>query len=231
MQYLDLVNTLRRRCGIQGPALTAGTFAAAVGDNLNAVTWVADAWDEIQARSEFWHWMRKDFSFASTAARTYYLPTAAAPDANISDWAKWHVDTLRVYDPAVGRSTEQWLIDWDWEDWRNSYDFALGMPNDRPTVFAVRPRDHALALGPTPNKVWQITGEYQSAPVRLTGATDVPGMPSKFHMLVVYRAMLMYANLYAAPEVQLEGQRGINLWMPMLERDQLPEISLGDPLA
>jgi hypothetical protein len=50
-------------------------------------------------------------------------------------------------------------------------------------------------------------------------------------MIIVYRAMMMFAASEAAPEVEFEGSRNYATYLNMLEADQLPPFEVAGPLA
>jgi len=230
MNRLQIVQRLREKVG--GAGTGPLTTVAQTGEALRLVNWCDEAWNEIQARSRQWKWMRKDFSFATTAGKNFYLPTAAAGETGITDFANWHDDTFRLYTTAIGRGDEQFLPSWDYETWRDTFDFgAQAAQRQRPQIWAERPRDLAIMLGNTPDAVYTVTGEYQATPLAMAVDADIPGLPARFHMIIVYRAMMLYGNYEAAPEVRAEGAEGYSRMLSMLEDDQLEQVALGEPLA
>jgi hypothetical protein len=50
-------------------------------------------------------------------------------------------------------------------------------------------------------------------------------------MLIVYRAMMLYAAYEAAPEVQQEAVGNYKSMLSRLKRDQLPAFTIGGPLV
>jgi hypothetical protein len=230
MTRLQIVQRLREKTGGagSGPSSTIGQ----TGEALRQVNWCDEAWLEIQTLSEDWKWMRKEFSFPTTIGKIAYLPTATAGEALVSDFGRWHDDTFRIWRTSTGRADEQFLVPWDYECWRDTFDFGLeSTRQSRPMVWTERPADSAILLGGTPDAVYTVAGQYQSAPVALATNDATPGMPAKFHMLIVYKAM-MYAGSYdAAPEVYAEGRDAYDRMLAMLQADQLEQIGFGEPLA
>jgi hypothetical protein len=51
------------------------------------------------------------------------------------------------------------------------------------------------------------------------------------HLVIVYKAMQFYGLYEAAPEVLMRGNTEFSRLMNQLEREQLEEVSLGNPLA
>lgn len=230
MTRLQIVQRLREKIGGAGTGPT--TTIGQTGESLRQVNWCDEAWLEIQAKSEQWAWMRNSFSFPTTSGKSAYLPTATAGEALISDFSSWHDDTFRIYLTATGRSDEQFLVPWDYKDWRDTYNFNVQSTQlARPMVWAERPADRAILLGNTPDAIYTVTGEYQSVPTALTVDASVPGLPAKYHMLIVYKAMMFAGSYDAAQEVYAEGRDSYDRMMTMLEADQLEQIHFGDPLA
>ena len=231
MTFLQLVQRLREKSGSVGTGPTAVT--AQTGESLRLVNWVNEAWTEIQARSPHWKWMRKDFSFQTAASKIFYLPTITAGEVGIADFGRWHdQDTFRMYRTSLGRADEQYLVPWDYQTFRDSYDFGIQSTIlNRPSVWAERDKDQAILLGPTPDAIYTVTGQYQASPSVLAADADLPGLPAEFHMLIVYKALMLYAEYEAAAEVFSANQKAYDRMYSMLEDDQLEGISFGAPLA
>ena len=79
-------------------------------------------------------------------------------------------------------------------------------------------------LGPVPNAVYTVNGEYQRAVTTLTANADTPIYPSEYHMLPVYRAMMSYGRYTGASEVYEDGKNNYARMLSEMERTQLPEI-------
>ncbi len=237
MTFLELVQDLRRECGVS--ASTAGDQPSAVtnqtGEMLRLVNWTRRAWLKIQNDQDWWLWMRQDFTLAATANVGSYAPTVAIDDGTsvaIARFARWHPRSFRLYDAAVGVADEQFLVDWDYDKFRDSYLYA-GQRNqrNRPVVWAERPNDKAILLGDVPDKAYTLRGCFQRGPQTLSANADVPEMPERFHPLIVYKAMQYYGKYEAAPEILAQGQEEYSAMMDDLVRDQLPPLEMGLPLA
>jgi hypothetical protein len=89
-----------------------------------------------------------------------------------------------------------------------------------------------MMLGQVPNTIYTMTGEYQRLPSSMSADADLPtGLPTHLHKILVYKAMQFYGLFEAASEVMARGERGETALMAQLEREWLPEVSLGNPLA
>jgi hypothetical protein len=125
---------------------------------------------------------------------------------------------------------EQWLVEWEYQIFRNTYRFNLQV-NGRPVVFAEKPNGRAVMLGSLPDDVYKIMGEYQTKATNLVADTDVPEMPEAYHLMIVYKAMQSYGLYEAAPEVLSRGQIEYQKLLTQIEREQIPDVYLGQPLA
>lgn len=224
MNFLQLTQRLRQECGVAGtgPLTTVGQ----VGQAKKLVDWVAAAWLEIQGLHDTWAFMREPFSFNTTANVGDYLPA----DAGLTDLRYWHKDTLRLQKTSIGVQDEQWLVEWEYQVFRNTYRFNVQTPN-RPMVFAVKPNGKALMLGPAPDDVYTVMGEYQTVPVPFVNDTDEPNLQEHEQMIIVYKAMQYYGMYESAPEVLSRGQGQYQALLAQLQREQLETPYLGNPLA
>jgi hypothetical protein len=224
MNFLQLAQKLRQECGVAGTGPLSVT--GQVNEAKRLVDYINDAWVEIQGLHDTWGFMREDFSFPLVPATGDYTPTAAG----LTDWKRWHTDTLRAYRTADGIADEQWLVEWDYQIFRDTYRYSTQTPG-RPVVFAVRPKDKALMFGPVPETNYTVVGEYQKLPSQMVLATDTPPIPEPLHIVIVYKAMQYYGLYESAGEVLARGERGYRQYITMLERQELPDLVLGEPLA
>jgi hypothetical protein len=229
MNYLQLAQRLRQECGIAG----SGPLTV-VGQNNEAkrlVDWTNEAWLEIQGLHDNWNFMRQQFSFETAPnVGDYTVDGGPGVGAGLTDFRYWHRDTLRCYKTADGIADEQWLVEWEYQTFRNTYRYAE-QTNGRPVVFAVKPQGSELMFGSIPDDFYTIDGEYQSTPQPLVADTDVPNIPVHLHIIIVYKAMEFYGLFESAGEVLARAQRGYRQYLTMLEREKLPTPYLGDPLA
>ena len=231
MNLLALVNRMRRECGVATSDLT--TVVGASGESQRITDWVVQAWTEIQEEHPEWNWLRSTVSFDTIANQFEYTPTDAIPvGIALTDFGSWDEESFRIYLTATGTPDEMFLEYRDYANFRDLYQFSsFRTTYMRPLSLAVRPNDKALLLGPTPDTVYTVVGEYFTSPVELALDADTPAMPSRFHMAIVYRAMQSYALYEAAPEVMTRGQTGYNEMLKRIEFDQLMPVTTGGPLA
>jgi len=228
MNFLALCQAVREKAGISGTGPV--TVIKQQGEMLRIVNWVNDAWEELQNLNENWKWMRQEFTFQTTAMTRAYPPLPI-----VADHTQWHEETLRCYKTSDGVSTEQFMSDMKYGDFRDSYMFgAMSTMAGRPMIFAQRDRDKALMLGPLPDGIYTIYGEYQQAATRMAADTDLPalgGFPTEYQMAIVHLAVMKYAIFEGAGALFQSHQEEYRKILRALERDQLEDVALGEALA
>lgn len=228
MNFLAMCQELRNRApGIGGTAGQPATVANQTGDMGNVVAWIRDAWVDVQALHPGWLFMRSEFS-ATVPAGTL---ASTASDLGVSDLADWDDDTIRSYLVSQGAAGDTFLLPWDHPVLRDTYRFGV-QTLGAPAVFAVRPRDKALMLGPAPASDVVVYGEYVRSPQVLAANADTPtGIPDWSHMIIVYWAMTKHAGHEAAPDIMADARNQLATLLWRLEQDYLPKMTLGGPLA
>lgn len=223
MNFLELCRSTREKCGISGngPASVSGQS----GEMLRIVNWVNEAWMEIQNLQTSWMWMRGEFTLSVVPGQSAYDKTLAVPSGVFSHW---HLDTLRTV--GATSSDEQHLTHVGYRQFRDTYLFST-RPTGRPSFFTVRPWDMALLLSPIPDAACTVQGEYQKSAQPLVANGDVPGLPTQYHMLIVYEAMKRYAAYEAAPEVMLGVREERQRMMAALMANQLMPAEAAETLA
>jgi len=225
MNLLQLVNQARVECGVSGPALSTAQNLS--GESLRMAAWVKQAWIDIQTSKEDWLFMRNSFFFSTTSNVWQYSATAAG----LSDFGNWKRDSFRCSTVGFDHKDEQLMNFMEWTTYRNLYQYAnMRQTYARPVVVSIMPNKD-LAFGAIPNLAYVIDGEYYTQPVDLVADTDVPLIPSRYHMMIVYRAMMYYGGYESAPEVLSRGDFEYRRQYSRMEIDQLPTIVSGPPLA
>lgn len=226
MNFLQLINRARVECGVSGPALT--TAQNLTGEAARFGNWINAAWVDLQTSKDDWQWMLEDFQFNTVTEQQIYTPTEVGV---ASTFANWKRDSFRCSSVGASFGDEQLLNYMEYPTFRNLYQYAnMRRTYARPVVVSIAP-DKNLAFGSIPNQPFVIVGQYYVKPTEMSADTDTPNIPERFHMLMVYRAMLYYGGFEAAPEVYARGETEYNRLYKRLEVDQLPTIVSGPPLA
>ena len=240
MTYIQLCRRTRQECGI--PAASNSIPSAVTGqagELQKIVDFVAQAWVEIQNKHDSWRWMRRAFTVTTTTDQSEYASTACTDTtdvAAISRFKRWLISddtgypTFSIYATASGVAAQQWLIYLPWGKFRSIYRFGT-QTSGSPVHISITPAGK-FALGPAPDSTgYTVGGDYQMGAKTLAADGDTPDMPGDFHMCIVYEAMKKYAGFESAPEVwdRAKSEGGPLMWA--LERDQLPEITVGGAIA
>ena len=237
MNFLTLSQRLQLECGVSG---TLSTTAGQTGSLNRLVSWIGTAWEELQAEHDDWDFMKSSnllgsgVSFTTVAGTAYYTLGTGAGTVGVTaaNFGKWDRTAFRNYTTTVGTNNEMYL-DWiPYDTWRNAYMFgAMRSVQTRPVAVAIGP-DNSVCLGPPPNALYTVTGDYFIAPTTMSQDTDTPtGLPVRYHMAIVYKAMEYYGSYEAAPEVLQRGQSSYKRLLAELEALRLPEISFAGSLA
>ena len=236
MNFLTLAQTLQLECGVSG---TLSTTVGQVGSLGRLVSWVNSAWNQVQTESDDWNWMRSSSllgagaSFATVAGQASYPLGSGAGTSGVvaANFGKWDRESFRCYTTSAGYINEIYLDEVPFDVWRNAYMYgAMRNVQTRPVAVAIGP-DESVCLGPPPNALYTITGDYFVAPTSMVADTDVPfGLPVQFHDIIIYRAMMMYGLYESAPEVFQRGQEDYNLNLKALEVLKLPRMAFAGSL-
>lgn len=228
MNYLQLINRARVECGVSGASTPLATAQNLTGESARIASWINSAWVDIQTAHEDWQWMRKPVQFNLVAQQQSYTPAQAGVGATFGNWKR---DSFRCSSVGQNYADEQLMVWMNYNTFRNLYIYGnMRTTYQRPVVVAIAP-DKSLAFGSIPDQPYVITGEYYSQPEEFSNDTDEPGIPARFHMLIVYRAMMSYGGYEAAPEVFQRGETEFKRLMSRLNIDQIPTPDSGPPLA
>lgn len=222
---------MKLECGVSGAALT--TLINQPLEIQRLVGWVNAAFLEIQESHADWNFMRESFQFNTVLGQQAYTPVQAGIPVSGTETVlgNWKKDSFRLYSTAQGVTNENFMPYYYYDTFRNLYQFSSSrLIQTRPIAFTADP-DKNLLLGPVPDGVYTVNGEYFIRPYELVADTDVPVLPSQFHLVIVYRAMMHYGAFEAASEVYQRGLTEFNKMKAKLEIDQLPQITFGAPLA
>ena len=235
--YLQLVQKFQRDCGVSGAQIS--TVSSQTGEANRLVNWIAEIYKEIQNKYPNWRWLRSRFTVNTVADTAAYAATdctdsiASSAITRFRRW--WPLDdagysNVTYYLSSAGTGQEGYLPYLDWFRFRDLY-MRGTQTSQQPAHFTIDPQNN-LRLGPAPDDVYVVSGEYQKSAQILAANDDTPEMPSDFHDLIVYEAMMKrYAPFESAPEVYDQARlSGMALWR-QLELDQLPEPCNAEPLA
>lgn len=222
MNYLQLVQRLHAEAGLGGAAPSAVT--GQTGMNLKLVNWILTAYEDIQNLHPDWNFRKTEFSFSTTATKQNYTKT----EAGVADLSSWKTFDVKIYSAV---SDESDLEYYPWDDYRIVYKYgSFRTQSNRPTIFSIKP-DLSMDLWAIPEAVYTVNGEYFKNIQTLSQNTDVPIIPSDFHMILVWRALMFFGARHGSNMAYSHGQNEYSRLLTRLELNQLPEIVYGEPLA
>jgi len=199
MNKLELVQELARLAGISdsgGPA----TLVGQTGDNQKAIRYIDAAHEEIQNEYADWNFLWASASFDTTIDVALY--------AGASGLLTW--DVKRIYCDGE-------LIDViPYQDYTPE-----ALSSAKPMQATILPNGQ-IKLIPVPDAVYPITYDYFRAPKVMSSNTDEPLIPLQYHIAIVARALIMYANFESASEAKVQGEELYTKYMTQLKNNQLP---------
>lgn len=221
MNYLELSQRLVQETGLalSGPA----AVTSQTGMNKKVVDWVSRAWLEIQNEHD-WDFLWQTTSFTTTVGKTVYDPV---DDLSLSPvLGKYIADSFRIYTTSSGIADQGRLEYIPWDDWSGGDQGIGSVSSGKPSQVTIRP-DNSFVFDASPDVSYTITFDYYRQPVTLSANTDTPAMPSHFHDLIVYKALLYYAAHEEAPEIYQDAVANYSRWMAeLMGGSQLPQIDV-----
>lgn len=219
--YLQLCKDLRREAGLSGTGPAAVTSQVGMDDKI--VNWVKNAWTDIQGFHPNWrfHW-KDDGVINCVVNQRDYDPVALGFDFRIIER-----ESVKSYKDT--NATERWVDYVEYDDFRRIYMYGANKYG-QPIAYTITP-DNKIRFYPTPNDTFTVTFEYYRNPQELASNTDVPLMPSQYHIMIVYHALIHYAAHDEAQVVYQDALLHYNRLKTRLEMEQLRTPLLGEALA
>jgi hypothetical protein len=226
MTFLELANRLLSEADISGAGLI--TTANQQGEYKQAIDYINTAYADIQLQHANWDFLRGDVSFNTISGVNNYSETAIS----LTDLSEWSPETMRIYLTANGIITEQYLIPVGWDEFRDLFMFGNArIQTGFPTHFTVKPADNSLTFYPIPDNVYTAEGEYYKNPSVLVNDTDQPIFQTRFHMIVVWRALMYFATQLNAQELYVIGNIEYRKLLFKLEQFACPAATSPEELA
>jgi len=187
VNFLQLCQKVRRQGAVSGTG--PASVLNQTGDYARIVEWVNDAWRFVQNERR-WNWMWDTTTLATVADQQTY---SAASDC---DFLR---SNAKCYKDSDGSRSEYWLTYMPYAEFHRNY--LKGSYDASAPKVITRSPDGNLLLHPTPDDVYTVTYQYYRLPSDLSGNTDEPAMPERYHDLIVYKALQYLGEYEAAPGI------------------------------
>lgn len=214
--FLALAQKLRSEAGLSGTGPSAVTSQS--GMDKKCVDWINDAWYEIQSAHTNWKWMwENDGMVTMVAGQREYDISSFTVQSPVRDSFRSCV--------SGNTGTDMWCTWYEYDEFRETFLFGTPTSGSQPLAVTISPAG-TLLVDPVPNSAstYEVRFEYYIVPSLLVAATDVPGMPLRFHDMIMYRALMKYASHDGAAEVYADAQANYEKWERRLETDQLETV-------
>ena len=224
MNFLALCQRVFIEGGISGQITSVQNQT---GEALRIVTWVNSAYREILNSDQFsFGFIRREHQFQLTPNVGIY----SGVDMALPKLGQWDTRSMRV-SIYQDRSDKTFVFNMRWPEFRDFWRFST-----RSTI-AARPLNCSvdqgtkLQLGPLPAAAYWLNFQYLEVPSDLQDNDDLPAIPERWQMVIVWRALRHYGLFEAAPEVVIRAEAAYNEIMLRMTIDQTPEIVVGPPLC
>jgi hypothetical protein len=228
MDYLALINRTRVECGASGAGTALTSVTGLSAESSRFAGWVNEGWEDVQSLREDFDFLRTSVEFNLIAQQQTYTATDAGIGSTFGNWKR---DSFRISSVGANYADEQLIGFMDFNTFRNMYQYGnMRTTYQRPVIMSVAP-NKSLSFGCAPDQAYVCSGEYYRRPTTFTLATDVPDIPDRYHMLIVYKAMMSYGRYNAAPEVYTGAEADYKKLLGLFMLDQTPQLVSGPPLA
>lgn len=221
--FLQLVVDLRRQCGVSGadPTTTAGLS----GEMLRLANYINEAYMEILNAHDDWEFLKQNIEFLCAAGQQKYttveMQIVSHGGYRLNDFTIASVDS---------DNDEQPLPFMAYDDFKLLYMYGpTRATTNRPCCFTIDGQQNLL-LGQTPDVQYRIRGIGYACPTEFSNDSDIPAFPGKYARVIVHKAMMLYGQYEAAPEVYNRGMESFGRSNARLCAEQLPNIEWGGPL-
>jgi hypothetical protein len=214
MNFLQLAQRTHTECGLSGVGPQG--VSNQTGINAKLVSWVRQAWEELQSDREDWRWAWKQATVPLTAGQASYDLLTLIPDYGVIVR-----DAVTVTAPTDPNNVSEGVYS-EYPIFSRSYERGVSA-HGRPIIFTVAP-DRSMRLAPTPDAAYNVILEYYAAPQSLSASTDTPLLPVHYHMAIVYRAVMLYAAHDDHPQLNQDAVLNYERWLRRIMATEAPQV-------
>lgn len=225
MTYLDLCKLLQQRTGTGGSDLAAVT--GLTGAQRRLVTYVAEAWKDIQVARRDWTFRFNTFSVTLTAGAQSYDMDAAI-GAGLAQTVQPRVLTI---EKSGDTSTRKRLSLLDYSYFEDLFGDKVAS-SGRPSYVTVEPQNRRVKFDTLLDVNCVFKGTYEKAVQTLAATTDTPTIDAQYHDAIFYKALMKWAEFEEADSVYITARNSYDEWMQRMVNDLTPKVLVGaDALA
>lgn len=213
------------------------TTVAQTGKMLKAVTNVNQAYTDLQNKQQNWEWRNAEATGVETISAGVKTVTLLGASSDFDELRPYFTDLgkpyIQIYLSSVGITDQQNLYILPWQEFAGYYDSDRFTSTGRPQYAAIAP-DRTLKLWPTTDAVYKLKYRYRKTIQSMAADATTPALPDKYHMLIVYMAMVYYGMSNESNRVLttlgtgVDDKRAPNSPMVSMYRDlcneQLPDL-------
>lgn len=214
MNFLELCQRAKEDAAIQGDTLASTVNQSGIIPKL--VSWVREAYLDIQNMPHRFNWMRQVVILPITSGvYDYSLDLAPWSRPDIREFEKGHVRLIS----ASGQFQACAVLEFDEFDMR----YPLIQNVGQPSALTVTP-DRAVVFNSIPNSALNMRGVVRLKPQILTNDTDIPNMPEEHHLLIVHKAVMRYARHDGDRELLVDAKLDVDTATRALIQRTVPII-------
>lgn len=220
MNFLELAKRAYKEAGLSGDG--PASVSSQHGMNAKVVNWVRSAYEEIQTQQD-WNsdWAR--FTTALQSGKEFYSP---ASDFGLDSKGVAR-DGLYLYRTADGPHAKHWPAFLGWQQFR---EIRIPDVTGIPSYYSIAP-DESICFHPMPSDGLAMVMEYYRNPQELDGNTDVPRIPARYHMAIVWRAVMFYCSHDENLALYQSAEQNYRRIMRRAAISELPAMAEAEPLA
>lgn len=197
------------------PGANPTTTIGQTGKLLSLVTWIDQAWLEIQQSQDDWLWMRAESTSNDTlalGASSVTLTGAASDYDELRPYFGHRCSFVLFYKSSIGTTDCQEAPFIPWADFHGFYDSGkYANSSGRPQFCALAP-DGTLKVFPKADVAYGVKYQYRKTVQPLVADATTPLMPTKFHMLIVYLALCYYGRSNESNRIRSWLGNGLDDW-------------------
>lgn len=224
MNFLQMCQRVYQEGGISGNIASVQNQS---GEALRVVNWVKSAYQEIlNDQGLVWNFQHPTVVVKLVPGQGEYT----FADFNLPAGVQWDTRSMRVA-LADNLADETFLLGMRFPEFRDYWLFSSRRTVvSRPLNASVDFSTH-LRIAPLPDQAYNLVMQYQAQPAPLLDDGDVPVIPDRFQMAIVWKALRHYGMFESAPEVAGRAEHEYKTIMQHLYNDQSPEVIVGGPMC